>query len=85
MCERSIDIQSFSRKPLLPLRREVLQRSHVVKTVSKLDEHDSNVAHHRKEHLPVALSLRDFVTSENVRDLCCAVNDAARSFPQTLP
>jgi len=50
LCQRCIDIHSLARDPLAFLWRfDEMQRSHIVKTVRKLDQQDPNILTHREQ------------------------------------
>jgi len=67
---RGVDIQSFFRDLVLAVFGEMLQCSHVVQAVCKLDHDDANVVHHRQHHLAQVLGLLLFARSEiNLADL----------------
>ena len=61
---------------VLPLRREKLQRAHVVQTVGQLDEDDADVVHHGQHHLAHVFGLRLFRRGEiDLADLGDALDD----------
>ena len=72
--ERCIDIERLFCKPETLLGRKVLQRTHIMKAVGKLYKHDSNISHHRKEHLAVTFRLCHFMTFEDIGYLCDAID-----------
>ena len=71
-----VDVQGFARDLLLPLRRQELQRAHVVQAVGQLDEDDADVVHHGQHHLAHVLGLRFFGGREvDLADLGDALDD----------
>ena len=76
MGDGRVDIERLARNFLLPLRREELQRAHVVQAVGQLDQHHANVVHHGQYHLADVLGLRFFGRGEvNFADLGDAFDD----------
>ena len=57
LCDRSIDIHGFFCFFQLLLRSHILQGTHIVQTVGKLDDDNTDIFCHRKEHLTKILSL----------------------------
>ncbi len=57
MRQRRVDLHRLARDALLLLRRQVLERLHVVEPVGELDDHDPHVLGHGHEHLPDVLGL----------------------------
>ena len=55
--ERGVDLHRLAGDPLLLLRRQRVERPHVVEPVGELDEDDPDVLRHRQEHLPDVLGL----------------------------
>src|SRR6266705_5101578 len=64
------NVHRFLRNSFAFFCREVMQSAHVVKTVSKLDQHDANIVDHREQHLANVLSLLLFTRYvTDLRDL----------------
>ena len=57
MRQRRVDLHRLARDALLLLRRQGLERPHVVQPVGELDDHDADVLGHGHEHLPDVLGL----------------------------
>jgi len=55
--DRGVDLPRLLGDPLTLLRRQVLQRAHVVQPVSQLDQDDADVIHHGQDHLAQVLRL----------------------------
>ena len=73
---RRINLLRLARNLLLPLRRQVLQRSHVVQPVGQLDEDHADVVHHGQHHLANALRLGFFARGKfDLADLGDALDD----------
>jgi hypothetical protein len=78
MGDRRVNVQRFARNFVLPLRREKLQRAHIVQAVGQLDEDDTNVIHHGQHHLAHVLGLRVFRRGKlNLADLGDAFDDVS--------
>ena len=76
MRDRRVDVERLARDLLLPLRREKLQRAHVVQAIGQLDQHHADVVHHGQDHLAHVLGLRLFRRREvDLADLGDAFND----------
>ena len=71
-----VDVQGLARDLLLAVRREILQRAHVVQAVGQLDEHHADVIHHGQHHLANVFGLRFFGGGEvDLADLGDALDD----------
>ena len=55
--ERRVDLHRLAGDALLLLRRQAVQRAHVVEPVGELDEDDPDVLGHRQQHLADVLGL----------------------------
>jgi hypothetical protein len=55
--ERRINIMRLLRDPALPPGIQMLQGTHVVQTISQLDQHDAHILCHRQQQLAQALGL----------------------------
>ena len=55
--QRRVDLHRLAGDALLLVRRQAVQRPHVVESVGELDEHDPDVLGHRQEHLADVLGL----------------------------
>ena len=55
--QRRVDLHRLAGDALLLLRRQAVQRAHVVEPVGELDEDDPDVLGHRQEHLADVLGL----------------------------
>ena len=55
--QRRVDLAGLQRDPGSPLRRQVLQRPHVVEPVAQLDDDDAGVLGDRQQELAVVLDL----------------------------
>src|SRR5688572_20233583 len=55
--QRGVDLPGFQRDPAAPLRRQVLQRPHVVQPVAQLDDDDAGILGDGQEKLAVVLDL----------------------------
>jgi hypothetical protein len=67
------------------LRIEVLQRTHIVKTIGQLDEHDANVVNHCQQHLAHIFRLLFFTRDITyLRDLRKAIYEVGDLFPEVL-
>ena len=58
LCDRRIDVHRLSCLLLLFLRSHVLKSTHIMKTVCKLDQNNTDILCHGKEHLAKALCLQ---------------------------
>ena len=82
--ERRVDVERLLRDVALPLRRQVLQRPHVVGAVGELDQDDADVARHREDHLAEVLRLLLLAAGEvDLADLGDAVDQRRRSRRRT--
>ena len=52
-----VDLESFACNFLLPVRRQVFERPHVVQAIGQFDEHHADVIHHRQHHLAQVFGL----------------------------
>ena len=65
-----VNLQRLFGDLLLALRRQVLQRPHVVQAVGQLDQHDADVVHHGQHHLAQVFRLLLFAGGKiNLADL----------------
>ena len=55
--QRRVDLAGLERDAAPPLRRQVLERAHVVQPVAELDDDDARVFRDRQQQLPVVLDL----------------------------
>ena len=55
--QRRVDLHGLAGDAQLLLRRQAVQRAHVVEPVGELDQDDPDVLGHRQEHLPDVLGL----------------------------
>ncbi len=77
MRQRGVDLASLEGDAAPPLRRQVLERAHVVEPVGELDDDDSRVFRDREEQFPVVLDLLLRARPEGeARDLGESVYDA---------
>lgn len=78
--EWRVDVEGFARDELLAIGWKVLQRAHVVQTISQFDQHDAHIGNHGEEHFADVFRLTVFAIGEldffdfgdtinNVRDL----------------
>ena len=75
--ERGVDLHRLAGDPLLLLRRQGVQRPHVVEPIGELDEDDADVLRHRQQHLPDVLGLLLLVAvGAELRQLRDAVDEA---------
>ena len=71
-----IDLQRLFGDLLLAVRRQVLERAHVVQAVGQLDEDDADVVHHGEHHLAQVFGLLLFAGGEvDLADLGDAFDD----------
>ena len=76
-----VDLESFAGNFLLPVRRQVFERPHVVQAVGQLDEHHADVIHHRQHHLAQVFGLLLFPGGEiDGADLGDALDDMRHLF-----
>jgi hypothetical protein len=74
--ERRVDVERLLRDRLGLLRREVVERPHVVQAVGQLDHEHAQVARHRDEHLAEVLGLALLARGEGeLADLGHAVHE----------
>ena len=57
MRDRRVDVHRLLRDAATLFRDEIFKRSHVVKTIGELHQHDAHVINHRQKHLPHIFSL----------------------------
>ena len=75
MRDRRIDFHRLARDLLLPVRRQMIERAHVVQPVGELDQHHPDVMRHRNDHLAEILRLLFLAALEgDLRDLGHAVD-----------
>ena len=58
VCKRSINLHGFQRGQTLFFLRLCVQRAHIVQAVTELDEDDTHVPRHGKQHLAQVLNVR---------------------------
>jgi hypothetical protein len=81
--ERGVEVAGLQRNPPLPVRRQKLERPHVVQAVGELDQDDAGVLGNREEQLPVVLDLPLLGRVERkVADLGEAVDDFGYLFSE---
>ena len=80
-----VDLERLAGDFLLPLRRQMLQRAHVVQAVGQLDEHHADVIHHGQHHLAQVLGLLLFAGGEiDGADLGDALDDVRHLLAEFL-
>ena len=83
--ERRVDLHRLAGDPHLLLRRQRVQRPHVVEPIGELDEDDADVLGHRQEHLPDVLGLLLLVAvGAELRELRDAVDEVGDLGPEAL-
>ena len=71
-----VDVERLARDLLLPLRRQMLERAHVMQTIGQFDEDDANVVHHGEHHFAQVFGLLLFLGGEvDFADLGDALDD----------
>ncbi len=81
--KRRVDLHRLAGDPLLLVRRQPVQRPHVVEPVAELDEDDPDVLGHRQQHLPDVLGLLLLVAvGAELRELRDAVDELGDLGPE---
>ena len=62
--DRRVNLHRLAGNAAPLLRRHVVERAHVVRTIGELDENHAHIARHREQHLAEALGLRLFAALE---------------------
>src|SRR5438128_2566337 len=85
MCDGRKNLHSLFRDPLALFGVEVLEGTHVVKTVSQLDEDNSDVVNHGQQHLAYVFGLLLFARDiTDLRYLGKTVNEMRDFFSKIL-
>ena len=80
-----VDVEGFLGDLDAALLRKVMQRPHVVEPVGELHENDTNVIHHRQQHLAEVLGLPFLARRErNGADFCHTLDDMRDFFAEEL-
>ena len=83
--QRRVDLERLAGDALLLVRRQAVQRAHVVQPVGQLDEDDPDVLGHRQEHLADVLGLLLLVAvGAELRQLRDAVDELGDLGPEAL-
>ena len=85
MSKWCIDIEGFLCEPEAFLRRKILECAHIMKSVCKFHKHDTDIAHHGKQQLAIAFSLRYFMAFKDVRNFCNTVNNICNCIAEFCP
>ena len=86
VCQRSVNFQRFQGDPFAAIRRQILQRAHIVQAIRQFDEQHPDIADHRQQHLAEIFRLFLLTRRQiDLRNFCDAVHQLVDLVPELLP